>query len=89
MCFATVQIKEAILAASERVRMFDKGSDAMSIILECSDLTMLQAKSLFPLDNVTTIRAIHVKMKKDWVDLGSHLPRQSLLFLLLKPNPHY
>ena len=89
MYFATVQVTAAILAASAGVRVSAKDSGAMPIILECSDLTMLQAKPPFPLGNVTPIRSIHVKMKKGWVDLSSHLPRQSLLFLPLKPSPHY
>ena len=73
MYFATVQVTAAILAASAEVRVSAKGSDAMSIIWECSDLTMFQAKPPFPLGNGTTIRAIHVKMKKGWVDLSSFL----------------
>ena len=72
MYCATVQVKAAIRAPSVGIRVSAKDSDAMPIILEYSDLTMLQAKPLFPLDNVTPIKASHVKMKKGWVDLSSH-----------------
>ena len=89
MYVAIVQVKAAILAASAGVRVSAKGSDAIPIILEYNDLIMLQAKSLCPLDNVTPIGAIDVKMKKGWVDLSSHLPRQSLLFLTRRPNLHH
>lgn len=67
--FATVQVKAAILAASAKARGSIEDSAATSTTSEYSDLTMLQAKPPFPLDNVIPTRTGHVKMKKGWVSI--------------------